>query len=731
MGEAGVGKSRLLYKFRKAVANEEVTFFEGKCLSYGRGVAYHPIIDILKASFRIEDQESDSDINEKVKRGLSLLGADEPSTLPYLLELLSVKESGIDKISMSPEAKKDRIIGALRRIILKGAEHRPLIYAFEDLHWMDRSSEEAAKYLMESIPGARVLMIFTCRPEFVHTWGGKSFHSQVTLNRLSNRESLTMVGDLLGSDNIAPDLQDLILEKTEGVPFFIEEFARSLKDMGIIERTNYTYHLPKEMDQVTIPSTIQDVIMARVDSLADAAKEVLQAGSAIEREFGYELIKTVAELPEQELLSRLSVLKDAELLHERGIFPQSTFVFKHALTRDVVYDSILGKRRKLLHEKTGNAIEKIYHDSLSEHYGVLLEHFHAGDEYEKGAKYAKLATKKAEKRASLNDAISYTEKGIACLERLPVNDETQKKIIDARTMLGLYLNQMGNFRKAKEIVDPITESAIEGGYIKRLAQIYIIVGSCNLWIEEDLSRAVENFDRVLELSEQSGDLISAVLASFYSAHIAAHDCRFQEGSSYIERAINTSLAVKNLWGISVNKSTLSSFQMLHGQAEVSYRTSIEALKIAEQSGDIFSKAWTHVCAGFSCLGRGAFGEAKEKLSKGVSLGQRINQSPMTSTGQFILIQAHLEIGEYQIAKNICQTCIELLNSTKYLPSMSNMVRASLEKANILSGEKNIELERLRSYVRNNRLRIYEGWTRPGRNAFYYQRRTLPGSATLD
>ena len=145
MGEAGVGKSRLLYEFRKAVANEEVTFFEGKCLSYGRAVAYHPIIDILKSSFRIGDQEPDSDITEKVKKGLSLLGTDEPSALPYLLELLSVKDSGIDNISMSPEAKKDRIIGALQRIILKAAERRPLIYAFEDLHWMDKSSEEAAK----------------------------------------------------------------------------------------------------------------------------------------------------------------------------------------------------------------------------------------------------------------------------------------------------------------------------------------------------------------------------------------------------------------------------------------------------------------------------------------------------------------------------------------------------------------------------------------------------------
>ena len=203
MGEAGVGKSRLLYEFRKAVANEDISFLEGKCLSYSRGVAYHPIIDILKSNFGIEDADADSDIIEKVKTGLTLLEVDESSTLPYLLELLSVKDSGIDRISMSPEAKKDRIIGALRIIILKGSETRPLIFAFEDLHWMDKSSEDAAKYLLESIPGSRVLMIFTYRPEFVPTWGSKSFHSQLTLNRLSNRESLAVVAHILGSDNIA------------------------------------------------------------------------------------------------------------------------------------------------------------------------------------------------------------------------------------------------------------------------------------------------------------------------------------------------------------------------------------------------------------------------------------------------------------------------------------------------------------------------------------------------
>jgi predicted ATPase len=346
VSEAGVGKSRLLYEFRKAVINENATFLEGKCLSYSRNIAYHPVIDILKSNFDIQEHDGESEIRKKVQNGLKVLGADEASTLPYLLELLSVKDSGIDKIPMSTEAKKDRIMGALKRIVLKGSGIQPLIMAFEDLHWVDKSTEDSLKDLMDSISGAKIILIFTYRPEFVHAWGGRSYHSQVNLNRLSNRESLAMVSHLLGTDEMDRGLEDLILEKTEGVPFFIEEFIKSLKDLGVIERKDGRYHLAKSNQEVSIPSTIQDVIMARVDSLPEGMKEVLQIGSAIEREFSYELIMRVTGLPENKLLSALSALKDSELIFERGIFPESIYVFKHALTREVVYGSILDRRKK-------------------------------------------------------------------------------------------------------------------------------------------------------------------------------------------------------------------------------------------------------------------------------------------------------------------------------------------------------------------------------------------------
>jgi class 3 adenylate cyclase len=395
ISEAGMGKSRLLYEFRKAILNEDVTFLEGKCLSFGRGVAYQPITDILKSNFDIREDDWDPVIRKKVSQGLRAISVEEGPAMPYLLELLSVKDSGIEKITMSPEGKKDKTIETLKRIILKGSEMRPLVMAIEDLHWIDKTSEDVLKYLLESIPGARVLLIFTYRPEFIPTWGAWSYHNQLLLNRLSNRESLFMATHILGTEDLETALEEVILEKTEGIPFFVEEFIKSLKDLGFIERKDVTYRISKALQTIRIPSTIQDVIMARVDVLPEGAKELLQVGSLIEREFSYQLIKAVMHLPEEELLRRLSFLKDAELLYERGLFPDSTFIFKHALTREVVHETLLERRkrefhvdigtnrRKEIHERIGRAIEELYAGNLEEFYEVLTYHYSKSEELEK------------------------------------------------------------------------------------------------------------------------------------------------------------------------------------------------------------------------------------------------------------------------------------------------------------------------------------------------------------
>jgi class 3 adenylate cyclase/tetratricopeptide (TPR) repeat protein len=481
VSEAGLGKSRLLYEFRKAVTGQDMMFLEGRCLSYGRGIAYHPFIDILKANFDIRESDVDAEIREKAKRGLKILGIDEVSTLPYLLELFSVKDSGIEKIPMSTEARKDRFREVFRRITLKGSEIRPLITAYEDLHWADKSSEEVLKYVLEGIPAARVLMIFTYRPDFVHTWGGKSYHNQVNLNRLSNRESLSMVTNLLNTEEIDSDLEDLILEKTDGIPFFIEELIRSLNDLKIIEREGNKCRLAKNIEDLTIPSTIQDLIMARVDSLPEGSKQVLQAGSVIEREFTYELIKQVTGLSEQKLLSHLSVLKDSELLYERGIYPESAYIFKHALTREVVYDSILTRKKKNLHEEIGNAIVEVCAERIEEQYELLAHHYGLAEEWKKAVHFGKLAAEKARKLTQFQQAVTLYEQTTKWLLKLPENKIRQESLVDLWLEICQSNIVLGQFEKTEEVGLQAEATAKVLGDRARLGMTYFGIGVAYLY----------------------------------------------------------------------------------------------------------------------------------------------------------------------------------------------------------------------------------------------------------
>ena len=714
MAEAGVGKSRLLYEFRKAVSNEDATFLEGKCLSYSRGIAYHPVIDILKSNFNILENDDCVKIKDKVSQWLKTIGIDETSTLPYLLELLSVKDSGIDRIDMSPEARKDRIMSSVNLITLKGSEVKPLVLAVEDLHWIDQSSEEYLKTLLENISGARIFLIFTYRPEFIHTWGGKSYHSQINLNRLSNRESLAMVSHLLGTADIDGQIEELVLEKTEGIPFFIEEFIKSLKDLKIIEASQKTYHLVKDIKHIAIPSTIQEVIMSRVDSLPENSKDLLQIGSAIEREFTYETIKRVAELPEKELLSYLSVLKDSELIYERGIYPQSSYIFKHALTQEVVYDSILGKRKKILHERIGKVIEELHKDNIDEHYQILSDHFIKAENYKKGEKYCKMICKKAEKTASFNNAITYSEKRVACLDRLPQTEDVQKKIIDARVGLGLYLTQMNLYAEAKDAVAPVTDLALKFDYKRRLCRIYFIEGAYYLYTKEDLPEAFQNLKKAIKVSEEAGDLISYILAHTFLGTLSGFNCEFKDALEHFQCAVDIIKKSDSKLGMALNKGS-QSFFVYHFQGDIGsgYQTSSEGLALAEESGDILSKAHILPCHGVSCFNKRLLADAEKYLFEGIHFCEQINLFGWNSIAQAFLGKTYYELGNYEKSKFHFINAVSQAKKGGFLPSCSwiNLSQISLVRSMVMNTETDVDLEPIYTYISENKIKAYEGWMR--------------------
>ena len=637
------------------------------------------------------------------------MGANEELTLPYLLELLSVKNSGVDKLPISPEARKVRIIDSLKRIVLKGSGIRPLIMAFEDLHWTDESSEQVLKSILENTPGARVLLIFTYRPEYLHTWISKSYHSQLTLNRLSERDTRMMASHLLGAKVLDKNFEELIFEKTEGVPFFIEEFIMSFKDLKVIERKDDEYCLVKDIRHIAVPSTIQDVIMGRVDSLPQRAKDLLQIGSVIEREFGWELIRGGMDIPEQELLSLLSVLKDMELLYERGIHPESTYIFRHALTRDVIYNSILTRSRKKLHEKIGNVIETLYKENIVEYYGVLTEHYISSENYVKGAEYSELAATRSERAGAINDAIDYTRKRVASLERLPRTSDVQKQIIDARTDLGMYLLRILNYKEAKEVIDPIIDLAVQGDYKKCMPEILTINGTYEMQIKEDAAKAFVHLEKAVNISRELKDDASLSLSTWRLGLTRALNCEFEKAVQHFESALNIMTTMHNSWGI----STINSYLVIWGygfcyRLDQAGKASDAAVRIAEESKDIYLKAMAYTSRGLYLYLKGLLDEAAEHLLKAINFCENIEYAIFNAMARMFLADLCHDIGDYQNSKNHHARTLWFLEKYGIYSSWIAFHKLGVAKAQVMMNENDVDINLLHGYVYQNKVKIFDG-----------------------
>lgn len=703
--EAGVGKTRLLYEFRKKMANEIVTFRESRCLSYNRGEGYYPITEILKSTFDIHEGDDDFKIREKVGSGLKLLDIDDESIIPYLLELFSVQDSGVDKLLIPPDQKQLKFKEMFKLITLKGSEQRKLIIVIEDLHWIDKSSESALQDLFENIAGSRVMLILTYRPEFIYSWGAKSYHSQLNLNRLSIQESLNMVHYLLDTDSLEESLEDFILEKTEGIPFFMEEFIKSLKELKVIEKKEDRYFLVKNMQGLAIPATIQDVIMARVDSLPEGAKEVIQTASAIEREFSHELISRSMNLSERELLNNLSMLKGMELIFERGIFPQSNYIFKHALTREVIYDSIIASRRKALHEKIGRSIEGIYKNNLVEHYGILAEHFFTAENYPEAAKYFKLAERKAEKAALFNESITFSRKHIASLENQPRSEDLMTQIIDSRVRLGLYFSQLGQHKKAGETIEPIVEDATVLDYRRRLPQIHTILGLHRLNIGGKVTKAIQHLEEALRISKERDNIASQFFPRYWLSMAFWYDCQFEEAIHHCEIALKINEAAGSQWGIVAMKSNLINYYSSQGNIDFAYKSSLENLAMAKENGDEYSLNWAYYAHGRICFYRGHFEESIECSLLGTNYPEKLNFYAIMIDGYFNLAQAFIETGDYEKAKEYCHK-FDLI--TERAGTDQGDIGPLEAYAKFMTNEQNIDLDILRKAGDKYEIPLYKG-----------------------
>ena len=531
MGEPGLGKSRLFYEF-KLLCVAGCTVLEGDSVSHGKATAYLPVIELLKSYFRIEPSDDERTRREKVTGKVLNLDRSLEDGLPYLFALLGIEVQPSPIQQMDAEIRRSRTFDALKRLFLRESLNQPLVLIFEDLHWIDGESQGLLDALSESVAGAKLLLLTNYRPEYRHEWGQKTYYTQLRLAPLGREEAEELLTFLLGGDESLIPVKALILERTQGTPFFMEEVVQTLVEDGSLTGTPGNYQLTRPVSTLQLPATVQAILAARIDRLAPDEKALLQQLSVIGRAFPLSLVLKVITEPEAELYRLLGSLQHKEFLYEQPAFPEVEYIFKHALTQEVAYGTVLQEHRKVLHEQTAQAIEGIYAVKLEDHYSTLAHHYSRSGNAAKAVEYLTLAGKQATRQSANKEAIAHFTAALELLQTLPDSPERNQHELVVQVALGVPLivttgyttPEIGNaFMRARELCEQMGDTPQLFPTLYGLWLFY--------YVRAEHRRAHELSEQLMRLAEAGHD--SALLLE---AHFAMGNSSFCLGKPAASRA---------------------------------------------------------------------------------------------------------------------------------------------------------------------------------------------------
>ena len=437
VAEAGTGKSRLFYEFKTTIPRE-CKVLEAYSVSHGKASAWLPVLELLRGYFGIADADDAAARREKVRTVITALDPALNDALPYLFGLLGIVEGPDPLAQMDPQVKRRRTLDAIKRVILRESLKQPLVVIFEDLTGSTSETQALLDLLADSVGSARVLLLVNYRPEYRHEWGNRSHYVQLGLNPLGRESAEEMLAALLGDAVELRPLKRLIIERTDGNPFFIEEMVQALFDERIWCATAREGHSvavadPSSADGAGHPGS-------RIDRLSAEQKELLQTLAVIGRESPLGLIKKVADKADAQLERMLAELRAAEFIYEQPALTDAEYIFKHALTQEVAYNSLLIERRKLLHERTGQALESMFAEQLDDHLGELAHHYSHSDNVAKAVEYLGRAGKQALQRSAHTAAIGSLTEAIDLLSRVPDGPERIQRELQLQLVVGPALS---------------------------------------------------------------------------------------------------------------------------------------------------------------------------------------------------------------------------------------------------------------------------------------------------
>jgi class 3 adenylate cyclase/DNA-binding winged helix-turn-helix (wHTH) protein/tetratricopeptide (TPR) repeat protein len=514
MGEAGVGKSRLVDEFVWTAHAQGWLVLDCAAMSYGQATPYFPVLDLLRRYCHLEERDDTRTIAAKVTEQVLTLDATLQDTVPALLALFDALPEDSPFLTLHPSQRRQRTLAALKWLLLRASQGQPLLLVCEDLHWMDTETQALLDSLAESLPAARLLLLVDYRPGYQHGWGSKTYYTQLRLDPLTPASADALLQALLGDDPSLAPLTRLLIERTGGNPFFLEESVRALVETEVLVGERGAYRLATALPTVQVPAMVQAVLTARIDRLPLEDKRLLQTAAVIGMEVPLALLQAMAELSDEALWVGLAHLQAAEFLYETRLFPDLAYTFKHALTHEVAYGSLLQARRRTLHAGIVTALERLAPERLAEQVDRLAHHAFRGEVWDKALAYLRQAGEKAMARSAHYAAVEYFEQALTAIPHLPETHETCEQAIDLRLALRPALYPLGNSERILALLreaEPLAEALDDP---RRLGRVLRFL-SVHFHERGTHAQGLVAAQRALALAIASGDDVMQAAANHY------------------------------------------------------------------------------------------------------------------------------------------------------------------------------------------------------------------------
>jgi len=634
VGEPGVGKSRLFYEFTRSHRAQGWLILESSSASYGKATPNLPVIDLIKTYCQIEARDDGRKIREKLTGKLLALDRALEPILPAFLALLEVPVDDPQWRELDPPQRRQRTLDAIKRLLHRESQVQPLLVVFEDLHWIDSETQAFLDSMVESLPTARILLLVNYRPEYQHGWGNKTYYGQLRIDPLPPESAEELLRDLVGGDHALQPLKRLLVERTEGNPFFLEEIVRTLVETKVLTGARGAYRLTKDLDKIQVPATVQAVLAARIDRLSPEEKRLLQSASVVGENVPLMLLQAIVEMPEDELRRSLGQLQAAEFLYETSLFPELEYTFKHGLTYQVAYNSLLHERQRALHARIVDAIETLYSDRLIEQVERLAHHAALGEVWDKAVTYLRQAGTKADARSANREAASYFDQALAALGRLPDDRETREQAIDLHFNLRNSLRALGEGERVLEHLRAAEALADAQGDERRLVRVSVYIAR-ELSAQGEYEQAVTACERNIGMARALDDYgleVAATLRMGSNYYCLGNYPKAVEALGRNLVPLDSPVVRERFGAISLpfanSRISLAIALAERGEFVEAVARCTEAIQIAEAVSHLYTVAMAYRRMGLLHLRRGDLHQATLALEHALEICRRVESPPL-------------------------------------------------------------------------------------------------------